>query len=240
LQLVSSGSNQNVGGYWEWTGTWATLLGIGATEQVEEVTSPSFVHRCAVFTNGNTSRNWVGALTLHDSGGALLATLVAATSAYTGTTSWATASGSTYTLSSPQAASTTIRLRFTMNAGTTSGGGTRTTTVRGDAVALSVTHNAAPQVLAPNHIAAATTVHNPTAAAATPQSVTPDHIAAASSVHNPTIEHTVNWPFEAYPSAQTWPASDRYPSWEASAVAQTLTPDLARLMVDADRELLKS
>jgi len=107
-------SKTNAGNYWIWSGTWENL-GVPSGNVVTAV-NVSYDWRCSEFATG-TGTNRVGPCVLLSSSDITRATFSTAQSSVTGSTSWATVSGTEYSGIS-DASNTTIKLKITTDLAT--------------------------------------------------------------------------------------------------------------------------
>ena len=104
----------NAGNYWQWAGTYADL-GVPANSRITEI-NLAYDWICSEYTTGSGT-NRTGPAEIRNAADTLRATLSNAQGSVSGTTSWATVAGSTYSgLSEPE--TTTIHLRITTNLAT--------------------------------------------------------------------------------------------------------------------------
>jgi hypothetical protein len=129
-------NNTSAGNYWEWSGTWEDL-GVPANSTITGVNG-HYDWRCSEYVTG-TGVNQSGPFELRDSSGTTVRhTFSAAQGSVSGTTSWATASGTAAT-SLTDASTTGLRLRATNNL-RTGNNASAAVTIQQDYFDLSITY----------------------------------------------------------------------------------------------------
>ena len=141
LATRDTGKNQSNVNFWEFgtvgTYTWESI-GIPAGSQVTQVVG-AYDWRCSEYATGASSST--RELVLETGPGVVRGTVVAGTASYTGTTAWATRTGTLSGLT--DASSTTLRFRV-RNAVNTGNSSSAANTLNQDWVQLTITYQATP------------------------------------------------------------------------------------------------